>query len=101
MSEHQHDEAHVQRAFDRARRVLKLLDREGILAASVTLYGDGSASFRLPGDLCEALDKDTEANRRAIIDLIGSERMVPVADPLSQNDAMEIHVCCMLGREKD
>lgn len=52
---HHHDDAHVQRAVDRARRVLALAHRDGAPEPSVTLYGDGSACFHFPLALCEAI----------------------------------------------
>ena len=96
-SEHQHDPAHVQRAFDRARRVLILATRPGCGSPSVELYNDGSAAFTFPSALCKVITPDETT---AICNLIGSVRMMPAFrdnDP----DAVAIHVCCNLGREVD
>jgi hypothetical protein len=91
-----HDEEHVKRAFDRARRVLKLCEREGLPPPSVELFSDGSARFIFPGRLGRALVDDADA----IMALIGSDRLQPVI-PLDDPDAVSVHVCCTLGREED
>ena len=87
---------HVERAFNRARRVLILATLRGMPAPSVELFSDGSAVFNFPRTLADELGALGKVG--AIMKLIGSTRVMPRS--LHSKD-VTIHVCQTLGREHD